>query len=326
MNALLNSATLTFSPGLTVIYGGNGTGKSGFARLLSNVCFSWAQHRILPNVYEDAGGRVPAADITVIDGSQVERSLPLDQAKNEPDLKRIAVFDTSVARAHLVDENPLGFKPVGFGVFPELGRVHGELAKRLNADIERRSKENNFTKSFVPPPSAVSEAIASLSAETAIAPLQELGKFGDAEKARFEEVQRQIVDLQAKSPIETLKQLTEAKSDLVALEKRLAEACEILNDAKRVYLPTADRGRGNQGDACGRGRGRVVQASLFQGYRVARMARVPYGSSGARGDRGRGLPEGRRPLPPLLSPAGCGVGRTDPSVLGVPREPDATRG
>ena len=131
VNALPNSATLTFSPGLTVIYGGNGTGKSGFARLLSNVCFSRAQHRILPNVYEDAGGRVPAADITVIDGSQVERSLPLDQAKNEPDLKRIAVFDTSVARAHLVDENPLGFKPVGFDVLPELGRVYGELSRDL---------------------------------------------------------------------------------------------------------------------------------------------------------------------------------------------------
>src|SRR6266496_351262 len=42
VNALPESATLTFSPGLTVIYGGNGTGKSGFARLLANVCFSRA--------------------------------------------------------------------------------------------------------------------------------------------------------------------------------------------------------------------------------------------------------------------------------------------
>jgi len=233
VNALPDSAILTFSPGLTVIYGGNGAGKSGFARLLSNVCFSRAQHRILPNVYEDAGGRVPAADITVIDGSQVERSLPLDQAKNEPDLKRIAVFDTSVARAHLVDENPLGFKPVGFDVFPELGRVYGELAKRLNADIERRTKENNFTKSFVPPPSAVSEAIANLSAETAIVPLRELGRFGDTEKARLEEVQRQILDLQSKSPAEALKQLTEAKSDVLALEERLAEVCAALSNERR---------------------------------------------------------------------------------------------
>ena len=269
VNALPNSATLTFSPGLTVIYGGNGAGKSGFARLLSNVCFSRAQYRILPNVYEDAGGHVPAADITVIDGSQVERSLSLDQAKSEPDLKRIAVFDTLVARAHLVDENPLGFKPVGFDVFPELGRVYGELAKRLNADIERRTKVNNFTKSFMPPPSAVSEAIANLSAETAIAPLQELGRFGDNEKARLEEVQRQILDLQSKSPAEALKQLTEAKSDVLALEQRLVAVCAALNSEKRAaYRQQLADAVGKAKYHCGGGSG-VIQASLFPRHRIA---------------------------------------------------------
>jgi gas vesicle protein len=101
VNALPNAAALTFSPALTVIYGGNGTGKSGFARLLSTVCFSRVQYRILPNVYEDGAGQVPAAEITVLDGSQVARSIPLQEAKGDPDLKRIAVFDTSVARTHL---------------------------------------------------------------------------------------------------------------------------------------------------------------------------------------------------------------------------------
>jgi hypothetical protein len=185
VNALPDAAALTFSQGLTVIYGGNGTGKSGFARVLSNDCFSRAQHRILPNIYEDMGGKVPAAEICVIVGNQVEKPIPLDEAKTDPDLKRIAVFDTNVARTHLVDENPLGFKPAGFDVFPELGRIYGELSKRLSADIERRTKENTFTNSFIAPASAVSEAIAGLSSDTAIAPLQELGKFGEAEKARL---------------------------------------------------------------------------------------------------------------------------------------------
>jgi hypothetical protein len=234
VNALSNAAALTFSAGLTVIYGGNGTGKSGFARVLSNVCFSRAQHRILPNVYENTGERVPEADITVIDGSQVEKAIPLDEAKNDPDLKRIAVFDTSVARTHLADENPLGFKPVGFDVFPELGRVYGELAKRLSADVERRTRENAFLSSFVAPASAVSAVIAGLNAETAMDSLQQLGRFGEVEKARLEEVQRQILDLQSKSPAEALKQLTEAKSDLIILEQRLAGASAVLNDESRA--------------------------------------------------------------------------------------------
>ncbi len=241
INALPDSAALTFSPGLTVIYGGNGTGKSGFARILSNVCFSRAQHTILPNVYEADGASVPEAEITVIEGNQVEKPIPLEEARSNADLKRIAVFDTTVARTHLVDENPLGFKPVGFDIFPELGRIYGELAKRLTADIERRNSTNTFTSSFVAPQSGVSELVAGLSADTVLAPVQELAKFGETETARLEEVQRQIRDLQSKSPAEAITQLTEAKADIGALEQRLTEACAALGDDKRaVYRQQAD--------------------------------------------------------------------------------------
>lgn len=234
VNALPDSAVLTFSAGLTVIYGGNGTGKSGFARILSNVCFRRVQHTIFPNVYEATGASVPAADITVIEGNQPEKSISLEDARKDADLKRIAIFDTTVARTHLVDENPLGFKPVGFDVFPELGRIYGELAKRLAADTERRNRANTFTSSFVAPQSAVSELVAALSADTALAPMQELAKFGETETARLEEVQRQIRDLQSKSPTEAIAQLTEAKADIVALERRLTEARAPLGDDNRA--------------------------------------------------------------------------------------------
>src|SRR6266550_2482511 len=36
INAIPDGSTLTFDPGLTVVYGRNGAGKSGFARLLAN--------------------------------------------------------------------------------------------------------------------------------------------------------------------------------------------------------------------------------------------------------------------------------------------------
>jgi hypothetical protein len=53
INRLPLSAELTFSDGMTVIYGGNGVGKSGFARILSNACFSRHQHPIYPDVFDD---------------------------------------------------------------------------------------------------------------------------------------------------------------------------------------------------------------------------------------------------------------------------------
>lgn len=113
VNALPPTAELTFSPQLTIIYGGNGVGKSGFVRLLSNACFSRTQHSILPNIYEQGSDQKLAAEIVIADGSQEERTLSFDGTTEHEELRRIAVFDTTVARMHLVDQSPLGFKPAG---------------------------------------------------------------------------------------------------------------------------------------------------------------------------------------------------------------------
>lgn len=234
INALPRAAELFFSPSLTVVYGGNGVGKSGFTRILSNVCFSRMQHRILPNVYEGDADEQPAATIAIADGTQKETPLTFDGVSEHAELKRIAVFDTAVARTHLVDQSPLGFKPAGFDVFPEMARVYTEISSRLASDIERRTKDNTFTKSFVAPESPVSQFVAKLSADTDRVELRRLAVFGEIETARLEEVQRQIKDLQSKSVSEAIEQLEAAKRDVGALEARLAKCRHLLAEEKRV--------------------------------------------------------------------------------------------
>ncbi len=78
INALPAGGELSFSPTLTVIYGGNGVGKSGYTRILSNVCFSRMQHPILPNVYEEDPLGEPAAKIVIADGTQQETVFEFD--------------------------------------------------------------------------------------------------------------------------------------------------------------------------------------------------------------------------------------------------------
>ena len=238
INALPAGGELTFSPTLTVIYGGNGVGKSGYTRILSNVCFSRAQHPILPNVYEEDAQGEPAATIVMADGTQQERTFEFDGSTEHPELRRIAVFDTAVARTHLVEQSPLGFKPAGFDVFPEMARVYTELGNRLGAEIERRDRENALVNSFVAPESPVSEFVAGLDAETDLGELRLLAAFGDTEAARLEEVQRQIKDLLSKSVAEAVKQLQEAKRDIVGLQERLLESGALLTEERRATYRT----------------------------------------------------------------------------------------
>ncbi len=54
VNAIKPGASLPFGTGnLTVIYGQNGSGKSGFARLLKQLCGSRSRDEIHPNVFSD---------------------------------------------------------------------------------------------------------------------------------------------------------------------------------------------------------------------------------------------------------------------------------
>ena len=69
VNALPATAKLNFSSGLTIIYGRNGAGKSGFSRILSNIVFSRARHAIVPNMYE-SNQPVPQATIVISDGAR----------------------------------------------------------------------------------------------------------------------------------------------------------------------------------------------------------------------------------------------------------------
>ena len=77
INALPAAAELNFAPTLTVVYGGNGVGKSGFTRILSNVCFSRTQHPILPNIYDEESKDAPAARIVIAEPRRVWRRLQL---------------------------------------------------------------------------------------------------------------------------------------------------------------------------------------------------------------------------------------------------------
>ena len=234
INALPAGGELTFSPALTVVYGGNGVGKSGYTRILSNVCFSRTQHPILPNVYEEDAPGEPAAKIVMADGTQKETTFEFDGSTEHSELRRIAVFDTAVARTHLVEPSPLGFKPAGFDVFPEMARVYTELGNRLAVEIKRRDRDNTLINSFVAPESSVSKFVAGLDAEADLAELRLLAAFGETEAARLEEVQRQIKDLHSKSVAEAVKQLQEARRDIIGLQRHLLGSSNLLTEDRRA--------------------------------------------------------------------------------------------
>ena len=54
VNALAEDQTLKFAPGLTIVYGDNGAGKTGYIRILKQACRARGQEEILGNVVSGA--------------------------------------------------------------------------------------------------------------------------------------------------------------------------------------------------------------------------------------------------------------------------------
>ena len=59
INCLAEGQTLRLQPGLNVVFGVNGSGKTGHGRLLRGVCRAAEREQVLPNVFEAATAGSP---------------------------------------------------------------------------------------------------------------------------------------------------------------------------------------------------------------------------------------------------------------------------
>jgi len=141
VNALAPGGGLTFvASGLTVIYGSNGSGKSGYARVLKHACFARDKsEKVYPNtnVPQDETG-VPSAELVAAVGDEEHAIEWVNGAVEVPPINRISVFDHQCARAFLDNNGDFAYSPAGLDILADLGMACG----RLRALIQKESGEH----------------------------------------------------------------------------------------------------------------------------------------------------------------------------------------
>ncbi|EGR2438194.1 hypothetical protein DYC75_13600 [Vibrio cholerae] len=101
VNAIKPGASLPFGKGnLTVIYGQNGSGKSGFARLIKQLCGSRSKDEIRPNVFNNEEHVCQAQCQITIDGNSRDIHWKLG-AEPHSMLKYAQVFDSKTASQYM---------------------------------------------------------------------------------------------------------------------------------------------------------------------------------------------------------------------------------
>lgn len=136
VNALAPNETVTFAKnGLTVIYGDNGAGKSGYSRILKRCCRARGSgDAILANALSDAPAGTPTAKLTVAVGENESECTWKDGAPGPVELSAISVFDSSAAQVYVSDKTEVRFRPLGLDVLDKLATVCAQVKSRLEEE------------------------------------------------------------------------------------------------------------------------------------------------------------------------------------------------
>ena len=143
VNALTENQTIELTPNLTIIYGANGAGKSGYVRLLKNVFYSKDKRDIIPNINIDSGHKPITATFNF---SSEGNNIPLKYPNNIGNgiFNQFAVFDGDIGKKHLSVRNDFSFRPAGLQLFNEFNAVLEKLNSKLNSEIQSKSITNPF--------------------------------------------------------------------------------------------------------------------------------------------------------------------------------------
>lgn len=134
VNALADNVRLDFAEnGITVVYGLNGAGKSGFMRIFKKLSGCPYEEPIKPNVFKQNGSKAPSCKVTVNqDGSQEEKTYDLSAKRADSLLAVCDVFDTRISNQYISATNNVSYQPFVFTVLSELAKVADKISGHIS--------------------------------------------------------------------------------------------------------------------------------------------------------------------------------------------------
>lgn len=201
VNALAPNEVLALAPtGLTIIYGDNGAGKSGFTRILRRACRARGGNTpILANAMSDNPAGAPTAKIAFTVAGELREHTWKDGTAADPNLSAISVFDTNAAQIYVEAKTEVRFRPFGLDVTDRAAAACARVKKEIESERDAlRAREAALP--VLASSTTAGKLIARLSGLTPAAEVDRIGTLNEEEQREHDMLTATLATARAEDP------------------------------------------------------------------------------------------------------------------------------
>lgn len=225
VNALAPKKPLEFGKGnITIVYGNNGSGKSGYVRLLKHVCGARETGTLHRNVYKT--GSVAQKACISFEQDGVPKTHTWSGQGICDDLKSVDIFDTSFGKVFVSSEDEVSYEPPVLSFFSSLILACEKVASALDTEANRhQSKKPNIPADKKVTPEGI--WYESISAKTTLQDIDKHCAFGSADETEMQTLRQRLAE---QDPAEKAKQLRKQKQHIDTLVQDAQKYLKQLSD------------------------------------------------------------------------------------------------
>ncbi|MDP2982729.1 MAG: AAA family ATPase [Candidatus Latescibacter sp.] len=239
VNAIPNGSILKFGhEGLSVIYGENGSGKSGYARVLKRACSARdSKESILPNAFtiSSPGQAKACIKVSIDNGPDQKIDWEYGQDPN-PVLSNICVFDSKCARVIVNESNEITYLPYGAHVFEALASLLQDVRRELEVS---KPKPKKLEYLDIPDSTYASKWIAGLSNTTSTDDIDRYTNWLDNDEKYLIELKKRVSDAEVHDPQQLAQRIRNLKKRVDKLQEIIIAVDTGLSENKEQELQIA---------------------------------------------------------------------------------------
>ena len=231
VNALAQDQTIAFGDGLTIIYGQNAAGKSGYTRILKRACRARGHEEILGNVMAASAPGIPSATIRYSTHGRTKQLLWKDEDRSDSRLPSVSVFDHHCASVYISEQTDVAFRPLGLDLFDKLSSVC-EGVRRVLEQERRELTSIAFLFPDVAEGTRVHALIGSLTSLTDSSHVKHMAELTNEERARIGQLRTHIEELGRKDRKREAEVLTLRAKRIRAVVDRCRQVGDVLSQRR----------------------------------------------------------------------------------------------